>query len=169
MVLFALVNAEELGVTQANVEEMKGSDNINVLRLLGQEGDWGYSDLGLEADALANAITLMDGLIVVGGGLANAYPLFIDAILAEMNGTIESYGGDTLPRIVQKCFDLENKDACAKFLEGTVKQLTIPGTDKTVPYDSLKRLGIGHAVLDTSQAVAIGAYVFALNQLDSGS
>jgi general L-amino acid transport system substrate-binding protein len=56
LVMFALINAEELGVTQANVEEMKGSDNINVLRLLGQEGDWGYSDLGLEADALANAI-----------------------------------------------------------------------------------------------------------------
>ncbi len=56
LVIFALINAEELGVTQANVEEMKSSDNINVLRLLGQEGDWGYSDLGLEADALAKAI-----------------------------------------------------------------------------------------------------------------
>jgi general L-amino acid transport system substrate-binding protein len=56
LVMFALINAEELGVTQANVEEMKSSDNINVLRLLGQEGDWGYSDLGLEPEALANAI-----------------------------------------------------------------------------------------------------------------
>jgi general L-amino acid transport system substrate-binding protein len=56
MVLFALINAEEFGVTQANVEEMKSSDNINILRLLGQEGDWGYSDLGLDAEALANAI-----------------------------------------------------------------------------------------------------------------
>jgi general L-amino acid transport system substrate-binding protein len=57
LVMYALINAEELGVTQANVEEMKGSDDINVLRLLGgSEGDWGYSDLGLEADALAKAI-----------------------------------------------------------------------------------------------------------------
>ncbi len=55
-VMFGLINAEELGVTQANVEEMKSSDNIKVLRLLGQEGDWGYSDLGLDAEALANAI-----------------------------------------------------------------------------------------------------------------
>lgn len=55
-VMFGLINAEELGVTQANVEDMKGSENINVLRLLGQEGDWGYSDLGLDAGALANAI-----------------------------------------------------------------------------------------------------------------
>jgi general L-amino acid transport system substrate-binding protein len=56
LVMFALINAEELGVTQANVEEMKTSDNVNVLRLLGQEGDWGYTDLGLDADALAKAI-----------------------------------------------------------------------------------------------------------------
>jgi len=56
IVLFALINAEELGVTQGNVEEMKSSENINVLRLLGQEGDWGYTDLGIGADALANAI-----------------------------------------------------------------------------------------------------------------
>ena len=57
LTIFGLINAEELGVTQANVEEMKASENLNVRRLLGEEGDWGYSDLGLEADALAAAIT----------------------------------------------------------------------------------------------------------------
>ncbi|MEK6223096.1 MAG: amino acid ABC transporter substrate-binding protein [Chloroflexota bacterium] len=57
LVMFALINAEELGVTQANVGDMMSSDNINVLRLLGQEGDWGYGDLGLSATALADAIT----------------------------------------------------------------------------------------------------------------
>jgi general L-amino acid transport system substrate-binding protein len=56
LVIFGLINAEEMGVTQANVEQMKSSDNINVRRLLGQEEDWGYSDLGLDADALAKAI-----------------------------------------------------------------------------------------------------------------
>ena len=56
MVIYGLVNAEELGVTQANVEEMKSSENLNTRRLLGQEGDWGNTDLGLNADALANAI-----------------------------------------------------------------------------------------------------------------
>jgi general L-amino acid transport system substrate-binding protein len=56
VVIYSMVNAEELGVTQANVDQMKSSDNISVRRLLGQEGDWGYSDLGLEAEALAAAI-----------------------------------------------------------------------------------------------------------------
>src|SRR5690606_16855322 len=35
--LFALVQAEELGITQANVEEMKGSANPEIKRILGVE------------------------------------------------------------------------------------------------------------------------------------
>ena len=56
LTIFALINAEELGITQMNVDTMKSSDNVNATRLLGQEGDWGYEDLGLDAEALANAI-----------------------------------------------------------------------------------------------------------------
>jgi general L-amino acid transport system substrate-binding protein len=55
-VLYGLVNAEELGVTQSNVEQMKSSDIIKVKRLLGSEGEWGQSDLGLPADAVAKAV-----------------------------------------------------------------------------------------------------------------
>lgn len=42
----AMVNAEELGVTSANVDEMKASQNPEIKRLLGIEGDFGAS-LGL--------------------------------------------------------------------------------------------------------------------------
>jgi general L-amino acid transport system substrate-binding protein len=55
-VIYGLINAEELGVTQANVEEMKSSENINTRRLLGQEGEWGNSDLGVDVEALASAV-----------------------------------------------------------------------------------------------------------------
>lgn len=57
MVVFGLINAEELGVTQANVDDMMSSDNVSVRRLLGAEGEWGQADLGLEPDALAKAIS----------------------------------------------------------------------------------------------------------------
>ena len=56
-VLWGLIDAEELGVTQANVEEMKSADNVRVRRLLGIEGEWGQSDLGLSPDAIAQAIS----------------------------------------------------------------------------------------------------------------
>jgi general L-amino acid transport system substrate-binding protein len=55
-VFYVLINAEELGVTQANVDEMMSSDNVEVLRLLGVEGTFGQEDLGLSADFAANVI-----------------------------------------------------------------------------------------------------------------
>ncbi|OIN96642.1 MAG: hypothetical protein AUJ21_01560 [Anaerolineae bacterium CG1_02_58_13] len=55
-VMWALINGEEYGVTSANVEAMKASENANIRTLLGAEGDWGYTALGLDADALAKAI-----------------------------------------------------------------------------------------------------------------
>ena len=52
---FALLNAEELGVTQANVEQMKTSENPEIRRLLGTEGTFGEG-IGLGNDWAANAI-----------------------------------------------------------------------------------------------------------------
>jgi general L-amino acid transport system substrate-binding protein len=46
---FALLNAEELGVTQANIDEMVGSNNPEIKRLVGKDGDFGKG-IGLEND-----------------------------------------------------------------------------------------------------------------------
>jgi len=46
---FALITAEELGVTSANVDEMLKSPNPDIRRLLGVEGNFG-KDLGLTND-----------------------------------------------------------------------------------------------------------------------
>jgi general L-amino acid transport system substrate-binding protein len=46
---FAMVNAEELGVTQANVEQMLNSPNPEIKRMLGKEGEFGKG-MGLEND-----------------------------------------------------------------------------------------------------------------------
>jgi general L-amino acid transport system substrate-binding protein len=54
-VIYALVNAEELGVTQANIGEMMGSDNPAIKRLLGSEGSYGEM-IGLDNDFAAKAI-----------------------------------------------------------------------------------------------------------------
>jgi general L-amino acid transport system substrate-binding protein len=53
--LNALVAAEEYGVTAANAEEMANSENPEVKRLLGTEGDLGAM-LGLDADWAKRAI-----------------------------------------------------------------------------------------------------------------
>jgi general L-amino acid transport system substrate-binding protein len=54
--LNALISAEELGVTSANIEELSaGTNNPEINRLLGTEGELGAM-LGLEADFAKNAI-----------------------------------------------------------------------------------------------------------------
>ncbi|WP_319532081.1 amino acid ABC transporter substrate-binding protein [uncultured Cohaesibacter sp.] len=57
-VLFAMVNAEELGVTKANVDEMKESTNPSIRRLLGVEGAFGEG-IGLSNDWAYNIIKLV--------------------------------------------------------------------------------------------------------------
>ena len=46
---FAMLEAEEFGVTQANVDEIKNSDNPGIKRLLGTEGEFGTA-VGLSND-----------------------------------------------------------------------------------------------------------------------
>jgi general L-amino acid transport system substrate-binding protein len=48
-VLFAMINAEELGITQKNVDEMMKSTNPDVKRFVGTEGNYG-EQLGLTKD-----------------------------------------------------------------------------------------------------------------------
>ena len=57
--LYAMVDAEELGVTSKNVDQMKSSDNPNIKRLLGTEGDMG-KNLGV-GDAWAYNIVKQVG------------------------------------------------------------------------------------------------------------
>jgi general L-amino acid transport system substrate-binding protein len=53
---YALLNAEELGVTQANVDDQKASStNPEIRRLLGAEGDFG-TGIGLTNDWVVNVI-----------------------------------------------------------------------------------------------------------------
>lgn len=52
----AMVNAEEMGITSANAAEMVNSDNPNIKRLLGSEGEFG-AELGLSNDWALNAIS----------------------------------------------------------------------------------------------------------------
>jgi general L-amino acid transport system substrate-binding protein len=53
--LYAMLEAEELGVSSKNAKKMRGSKNPNIKRLLGQEGDLG-KNLGLDEKWAYNII-----------------------------------------------------------------------------------------------------------------
>jgi general L-amino acid transport system substrate-binding protein len=52
---YALLNAEEAGITQKNVDEKLGSTNADVKRILGKDGDFGKG-LGLDNDWVVRII-----------------------------------------------------------------------------------------------------------------
>jgi glucokinase len=117
-------------------------------------------------DAIAQAITLLDGLVVVGGGIAGAHRQFLQAIVEEMNGTYQAPDGKRFPRLAQRAFNLEDPRQLETFLSGETKELAVPGSSRKVKFDGLQRTGVGISRLGTSEATAIGAYAFALRSLD---
>lgn len=54
--LSAMLNAEEYGISSANVDDMMASEDPNIARLLGQDGNYGEG-MGLEADWAYNIIS----------------------------------------------------------------------------------------------------------------
>lgn len=127
-----------------------------------------FSELGeMAGDAISHAITTIDGLIVVGGGLSGAYKYIIPAMVAELNSTLKNNKGDTFPRLQVKAYDLTDEDQFREFVSGNTVQITVPGTDKKIPYESERKTGVLVSKVGAEKAISIGAYAFALYKLDS--
>ena len=116
-------------------------------------------------DAMAQALTLVDGLAVIGGGISGAAPLFLPALIAELNGNYTDPSGKPFRRLASIAFNLEDGEQLEKFLRGETREVRVPGGTRTVQYDPLQRIGVGMSRLGTSEAVAIGACAFAVRKL----
>ncbi len=126
-----------------------------------------YEEMGeVLGDAFSTVATLFDSLIVIGGGLSYGHRLFMNAVLKKMNGTIKKYDGKEIPRLAQKAYNLEDPAQMEEFVKGSEKTIKVYGTDREVVFDPVKRIGVGVTKLGTSEAVAVGAYAFALHAID---
>jgi len=126
-----------------------------------------YDQMGeILGDAVASVVTLIDGLVVIGGGLAGASPLFMDRMIAEMNNSYTSLSGEKVNRLASKVYNLENEKARDLFLKGSEKEINIPGNLGVLKYDPIARVGVGISKIGTSKAISLGAYAYALKQLD---
>jgi len=115
--------------------------------------------------AIAQALTLIDGLAVIGGGVSGAADIFFPALLEAINGRYHTPEGPG-PRLFSHAYNLEDPAERAAFLATDARDIPVPGSTRRVPYDPLKRVAVGVTRLGTSRAVAIGAYAFALAALD---
>ena len=116
-------------------------------------------------DAMATAVTLMDGVIVIGGGLAGASKYFMPALLEEMRSKIKTMSGDTLNRVQMNIYNLDNKAEFKQFARGNSTKIKVYGSDKYVTYDPEKRVGITISDIGASNAVSLGAYLYAIDNI----
>ncbi|MBU1368794.1 MAG: ROK family protein [Bacteroidetes bacterium] len=117
------------------------------------------------ADTIANAISLVDGLVVIGGGLSGAWPVFMPRLVELLNKPFVDLNGKAFPRMEIDAFNLQNETDIVKFTEKSGQMIRVPFSEKKVWYDPAKKTGIGISRLGTTSAVAVGAYAYAIDQL----
>lgn len=118
------------------------------------------------ADILANAVTLVDGLIVIGGGLSGAWPVFMPMLIKKMQKPFTDVNGKESARTEQEIFNMQDPEDQYRFTTKTGKMVKVPFSDKQIWYDASKRTAVGITRLGTSSAVAVGAYAFAMHELE---
>jgi glucokinase len=125
-----------------------------------------YRQLGVVlGDALGNLLTLIDGVVVIGGGIAGAMSLIAPSMIMELESHYSAYNGSSYPRLVQKIFYLNDTEMLTRFVHWEEKIITVPDTHESLPYTSEARIPIGTSKIGTSKAAALGAYAFALKTL----
>jgi glucokinase len=118
-------------------------------------------------DVVANLISLTDGLVVLGGGIAGADRFFMPALEDELNRRFDYRHHDPIPRVIQKVYNLNEEEGRMGLTEVTGKYIELPGSGRQVYYDQQPKTGIGTSRIGANKAIFLGAYAFALNQLDS--
>jgi predicted NBD/HSP70 family sugar kinase len=117
-------------------------------------------------NAIAMCASLLDGIVVIGGGLTKAEKYFMPALLKEMRANFSTILGENVARVQSYVYNLQNNEEFLQFAKGNQQPLKVFGTQKEVIYDPQKRIGIAISKLGADVATSLGAYAFALQKLD---
>jgi len=126
-----------------------------------------FSQFGIGlGNAIANIVSLVDGIVVLGGGLTAAWDLFSPAMFKELLRPYENFKGVKSPRLSFKIYNLEDDSVFNEFAAGKITEIIVPGSGRKILFDDLPRTGIGVSKLGASKAIWLGAYVYALQKMD---
>ncbi|MCK9627947.1 MAG: ROK family protein [Bacteroidales bacterium] len=120
----------------------------------------------IAGDAIATATSLIDGIVVIGGGITAASKFIMPSMLKEMRSELKTLGGESVGRLQMNVYNLDSKEEFEIFAKGESRELNVYGSDKKVIYDPEKRTGVMISKLGASKAIAIGAYCYALHNID---
>ncbi len=125
-----------------------------------------FAEFGETAgDSMAIAVQLVDGIIVIGGGITAARHLILPSLIKELRSDLKTFGGDNVHRVQMEVYYLDDPEEFAKFAANNGKKIKVRGTDREVVYDDHKRIGVTFSRLGASKAISAGAYAFALDNL----
>lgn len=116
--------------------------------------------------SLAEAVTILDAPVVIGGGLSNAWPLFFPEMLEQLNSQLHGYNGNTVRRLVMEVLNLEDEKTYDIFKESRATKVKVPFSEQTAYYEPVKQIGIGISRLGASKAISLGACAFAINAIE---
>lgn len=129
-----------------------------------------FAEFGeIAGDSMAIAAQLVDGIIVIGGGITAARHHILPSLMKELRSSLATIGGDEVRRLQMEVFNLDDPAEFELFAKGKKKTLTVRGTNLTVEYDNMKRIGVMFSKLGASRAISAGAYAFALSRLDEAN
>ena len=117
-------------------------------------------------DAIASAASLIDGIVVLGGGVARGNKFFMPALLAQMRGKLLNYNGESLSCVQSQVYNLDDEGEFMQFAHGEARKLQVYGSDRMVDYDPHKRIGVTVSRIGSSRAIQLGAAAYALNRID---
>jgi glucokinase len=120
------------------------------------------------AEALANAITMIDGAVVIGGGIAGSSSLLLPQILKHLNSNIENRKRKKFSRIVSKAFSFEEEKSKQEFYNTATKKVKIPFSSRKIEFVDDKRIPVCISRLGTNNATMLGAYAVALAKAEKG-
>ena len=88
-------------------------------------------------------------------------------MMKEMQRQIHTFAEASFPCLQMEVFNLTEEEGRKNFLKEKNTIVNIPFSKKQVIYANHKKVGIAVSSLGTNKAVALGAYTFALSQLEA--
>ncbi len=118
------------------------------------------------AEVLANMISMFDAPVVIGGGLSGAHSLFLDTAITQLQKQFVSIDNKhPFSRLEVEVYNAQNANSLDAFLQSKTVTLHLEGLATPIMYQPHKAVVVGVSQLGTEQAVALGAYAYAIEQI----
>ena len=126
-----------------------------------------FRQLGqVSAATLVNVLNIVDGIVVIGGGLTGNAKWILPGIMEEFARLAGTFSGNLLPTLQSEVYNFEDPEQRAAFLEDKDVYVDVPHTDKKVLYQAQRKVAVLVSELGASKAINLGAYNFAINQIE---